>query len=233
MKLRVPRPSPATVIAVIALFVAIGGTSYAAVKINGKNIENRSIPGKKLKNGAVTGKQVKRDSLGARQIKESSLKTVARARAAASATRAVTADAAVTAKTAEGLTGPAASSLANADRILPGQLIKLAKSGTSPATTQLQRATAKGPFTVDVGCYDNLGQTNPYVRIASSEPGSVIDGQQLDLVEFGNPEPTFDAFTTFVTALAPSGAVLGFALDVVANGLGTDCAFVVSTAYNR
>jgi hypothetical protein len=218
------------VIALIALFVAIGGTGYAAVKIDGKNIKNRSIAGKKLKNGAVSGKQVKRDSLGATQIKESSLKTVARARAADTATKAATAD---TAKTAEGLTGPAASSLANADRISTGQMIKLARTGASPATTPLQRVAAKGPFTVDVGCYDNGGQTNPYVRVASSEAGSVIDGQQVDVLEFGNAEPAFDAFTTFVTALAPSGASLGFVIDVVANGLGTDCAFVVSTAYNR
>jgi hypothetical protein len=221
---------------VIALFVAIGGTGYAAATINGKDIKNRSIAGKKLKNGAVAGKQVKRDSLGARQIKESSLKTVARARTAVSATTATAADRAKTAdsaKTAEGLTGPAASSLANADRISTGQMIKLAKTGTSPATTQLQRATAKGPFAVDVGCYDNGGQTNTYVRVTSSEPGSVIDGQQMDLVEFGNPEATFNAYATFVTALAPSGATLGFVIDVVANGLGADCAYVVSTAYNR
>lgn len=231
MRRRAFRPSPATVIAVIALFVAIGGTGYAATTINGKDIKNRSIAGKKLKNGAVAGKQVKRDSLGARQIKESSLKTVARAQAAVSATTATTAD---RAKTAEGLTGPAASSLANADRISTGQMIKLTKTGTSAATTPLQRAAAKGPFTVDVGCYDNAGQTNPYVRVGSSEPGSVIDGQQSDTVDVLDFDAAaFDTYTTFVTALAPSGASLGFVLDVVSNGLGTDCAFVISTAYNR
>lgn len=230
MKRRVTPPSPAMVIALIALFVAIGGTGYAAVKIDGKNIENRSVAGKKLKNGAVTGKQVKRDSLGARQIKESTLKTVRRAQTAASATRADVADSATT---AAGLTGAAGASLANADRIQTGQMIKLAKTGTSPETTQLQRAAAKGPFTVDVGCYDNGGQTNTFVRVASSEPGSVIEGDQTDLLQFGYPEPAFNAFATFVTALAPSGAALGFAIDVVANGLGTDCAYVVSTAYNR
>ena len=32
------KPSPALVISIIALFVALGGTSYAAVKLNGKNI---------------------------------------------------------------------------------------------------------------------------------------------------------------------------------------------------
>lgn len=227
MRRRFPTPSPATAIALLALFVAIGGTSYAAAKINGKDIKNRTVAGKKLKNGTVTGKQVKRDSLGGRQIKESTLKKVAQAR---TADLAITAD---SARTAAGLTGAAASSLANADRIQAGQMIKLAKTGTSPETTPLQRAAEKGPFTVDVGCYDNAGQTNMYVRIASSEPGSVIDGQQSDVVEIQSDAAAFDTYTTFVTALAPSGAVLGFVLDVVSNGLGTDCAFVVSTAYNR
>jgi hypothetical protein len=56
------------VLALIALFVALGGVSYAAVTINGKNIQNNSIPGKKLKNGAVTNNKVKANSLGANRL---------------------------------------------------------------------------------------------------------------------------------------------------------------------
>ena len=37
------RISPATVLSLIALFVALGGVSYAAVTINGKNIKNNSV----------------------------------------------------------------------------------------------------------------------------------------------------------------------------------------------
>jgi hypothetical protein len=62
------RPSPAMVVALIALFVAMGGTGYAA--LNPKLFKNGSIPGKKLKRNSVTG----------RQVKESSLLTVPRAR---------------------------------------------------------------------------------------------------------------------------------------------------------
>src|SRR3954454_21014838 len=61
------RPSPAMVVALIALFVALGGSGYAVVKI-----KNGSLPGKKLKRNSVTGKQVK----------ESTLATVPRARSA-------------------------------------------------------------------------------------------------------------------------------------------------------
>ena len=44
------RPSPSMSVALVALFVALGGTGYAAVKINGKNIKKGTISGKKLKN---------------------------------------------------------------------------------------------------------------------------------------------------------------------------------------
>jgi hypothetical protein len=62
------RISPASVLALVALFVALGGVSYAAVTINGKNIKNNSIPGKKLKNRAVTNNKVKPNSLAANRL---------------------------------------------------------------------------------------------------------------------------------------------------------------------
>ena len=66
------RPSPALVISLLALFVALGGTGYAALKINGKNIINRSVPGSKLK----------KNSLGGAEIREGKLAKVRRARRA-------------------------------------------------------------------------------------------------------------------------------------------------------
>ena len=44
----------ANVIALIALFVALGGGAYAAKKLNGKTIANNSIPAKKLKKSVLT-----------------------------------------------------------------------------------------------------------------------------------------------------------------------------------
>jgi hypothetical protein len=62
------RISPGTVLSLIALFVALGGVSYAAVTINGQNIQNNSIPGNKLRNGAVTNAKVKANSLAANRL---------------------------------------------------------------------------------------------------------------------------------------------------------------------
>lgn len=58
------RPSPAMVVALIALFVALGGTVYAAGKINGKTIKPGTLPGNRLKGESVTGAQVSEGSLG-------------------------------------------------------------------------------------------------------------------------------------------------------------------------
>jgi hypothetical protein len=50
---------PATVIALIALFVAVGGTATAASGlINGKKLKNNTVAGKKLKNKTVTKKKL-------------------------------------------------------------------------------------------------------------------------------------------------------------------------------
>jgi hypothetical protein len=62
------RISPGSVLALIALFVALGGVSYAAVTINGANIQNNSIPGKKVRNGAATNQKVKANSLRANRL---------------------------------------------------------------------------------------------------------------------------------------------------------------------
>ena len=52
-------PSPAMVVAFIALFTALSGGAYAAKKIGSKNLRSNAVTTKKIKNGAVTGKKIK------------------------------------------------------------------------------------------------------------------------------------------------------------------------------
>lgn len=47
------RPSPALLIASLALFVAFGGTSYAAVRITGKNVKDGSLTTKDIKDSSL------------------------------------------------------------------------------------------------------------------------------------------------------------------------------------
>lgn len=58
------RPSPALVVAVIALIVALGGTAYAAQSINGGVIKKQTIGGGKLKHKTLTGYQINTNKLG-------------------------------------------------------------------------------------------------------------------------------------------------------------------------
>jgi hypothetical protein len=63
MKRRLRAPSPALVIALIALFVALGGTSYAAIKlpknsVGSKQLKKNAVTGAKIKNGAVTKSKI-------------------------------------------------------------------------------------------------------------------------------------------------------------------------------
>ncbi|HEY1357195.1 MAG TPA: hypothetical protein VGF21_02720 [Thermoleophilaceae bacterium] len=59
------RPSPALAIALIALFVSLGGTGYAAVKITGKNVKDGSLTGKDVRNRSLGAADIKRSALGA------------------------------------------------------------------------------------------------------------------------------------------------------------------------
>lgn len=47
------------VVALLALFLALGGTVYAAGKISGKTIKANSIPGNRVKKHSLTGTQLK------------------------------------------------------------------------------------------------------------------------------------------------------------------------------
>ena len=53
-------PSPAMVVALTALFLALGGSAYAALVITGKSIRNNTITTKDIRNGTLRTKDVKR-----------------------------------------------------------------------------------------------------------------------------------------------------------------------------
>ncbi|HKB51333.1 MAG TPA: hypothetical protein VKC63_07880 [Solirubrobacterales bacterium] len=63
-KLRRKGPSPAMVVALVALIVALGGTAYAAQSINGGAIKKQTIGSGKLKQKTLTGFQINTNKLG-------------------------------------------------------------------------------------------------------------------------------------------------------------------------
>jgi hypothetical protein len=70
---RIPTPSPALVIACVALFVALGGVAYAAATIGSDDIINGSIRNRDFKDGTLRGQEAKRNGFGGGAIKETTL----------------------------------------------------------------------------------------------------------------------------------------------------------------
>jgi hypothetical protein len=73
MKRRLRVPSPAMVVALIALFVSLGGSAYAVATIGSDDIINGSIRNRDFKDGTLRGQEAKRDGFGGGGIKEESL----------------------------------------------------------------------------------------------------------------------------------------------------------------
>lgn len=70
---RFSRPSPALVIALIALFVALGGGAYAAIRVGSKQIVDNSVRSGDVRNNQVRGKDVRNRSLSGRDLALDSL----------------------------------------------------------------------------------------------------------------------------------------------------------------
>jgi hypothetical protein len=62
-------------VALLALFMAMGGSAYALVVTSG-SIKNNTIRSVDVRNGGLLGKDLRRDGVGGRAIKESTLSTV-------------------------------------------------------------------------------------------------------------------------------------------------------------
>ena len=100
-------PSPAMGVALAALFVALGGTTYAAV-----SLPANSVGTVQLKNSAVTGAKVKDASITGADIRLATLGTVPLAAHAKRADTAGTADAAAHATAADSATHATTADLA-------------------------------------------------------------------------------------------------------------------------
>lgn len=96
-------------IALLALFVALGGTTYAATSlpknsVGAKQLKKNAVTNPKIKNGAVTGLKIANNSVKGADVLESSLGKVPSAAKADNATHATTADTATSATSATNAT---------------------------------------------------------------------------------------------------------------------------------
>jgi hypothetical protein len=204
------RPSAPLVISVIALFAALGGTSYAAVKITGKEIAKKTIKGGNVANKTLGAKKVKPDTLGGKQINESKLGPVP------SADHASSADTAATAANADKLDGLDSTDFM---RNLPRAFE--ANHGTinnfpsdSPLATL--NAVPAGTYVVTARLtYDNDGATGESETCTLDVPGA------NDVVEFYSDTTDVISLQEVVTSAAPFSPYVHCSSDGNDDMLGT------------
>jgi hypothetical protein len=144
------RPSPALVISILALFVALGGTSYAFTQL-----PKDSVGTPQLKKNAVTGAKVKDGSLTGADVDASTLGTVPaassanRASTAASADRAATAGNAATAGSADHAATAGSATTANSAATAGSATTAGSAATAGSATTAGSAATAGDAQTLD------------------------------------------------------------------------------------
>ena len=63
------KPSPSILVSSAALLVALGGTSYAAAKIDGGQLTNNSVSSSKIKNQSLTSKDLANGSVRAKDLR--------------------------------------------------------------------------------------------------------------------------------------------------------------------
>ena len=64
-----PQLTYANIMATIAVFAALGGSSYAAITVTGKHVRNNSLTGKDVKNNSLGSGDVKNRSLQRKDFK--------------------------------------------------------------------------------------------------------------------------------------------------------------------
>jgi hypothetical protein len=146
------RPSPAMIVALIALFAALGGSAYAAKKIGTKEIKANAITTGKIKKNAITTSKIKKEAVTGAKIKEASLGAVPNATNAVNATNATNATNAVNA------TNWSRYSVIGLTKVSLGQTVSL---------------HSIGPFTIYGKCIDNGGgNTSAYTYVTTNQAKS-------------------------------------------------------------
>ena len=136
------RPSASMIVALVALFAALGGTGYAAATLSGRDIQKRSIPANRVISNSLGGGQINESKLGPVPTAQQALS----AQTAASATHAAQADSADTATNATN-----AQSAQNAQQLQGRDATRFLANSVRVVTAQVTVATG-GSNSVTASC---------------------------------------------------------------------------------
>jgi hypothetical protein len=212
------------VMATVAVFLALGGGAYAAVKL-----PKNSVGSRQLKSNAVRSPEVKRNSLTGNDVAEAKLGPVPTA---------LTASRALTSGNADALGGRGADAFASADRLL---VARATEHWTVAEEVQTEPVFSKGPFTVSLNC-TYAANTRATLVVTTTAANSSYTSTGSGAV-FGPGTPQAMASATvppatggaLVTAGAPfslystsDGTYLAGHVVVTATDIGQECKGVVS-----
>jgi hypothetical protein len=219
------RPSPALVIACVALFVSLGGVSYGVATgfidsreiqnntvrsqdvrnstLRTQDIRNNEVRGFDIRNSSIQGRDVAFNTLTGSDIEESSLGKVSSATAADSA-----------------------AALTVLKTFAPRPLAE----GGAPVTL-----LTHGPLTLSVACLEVAGNTVARLRVQTTEAGSAGSGAPAidpgagpvtvaELTDTPGSPRSADAFPLFASAPSGKGLSGEFGLVADASGAGS-CSF--------
>lgn len=158
------RPSPALIVACCALFVALGGTSYAVAigSVGSREIRDSSIRSIDVRNKSLHGHDFKRDGVGGGAVKEETLDPAKLDAARIDASRLDASQVGVvpTARTALNVTTPEGLALhvrvaADGGRSHTRGVIDVAKAGTGRYTVAFDRDVASCVYAATLEGFTN------------------------------------------------------------------------------
>jgi hypothetical protein len=194
------RVSPASCLAMLALFVALGGVSYAAVgQIGTAEIKNGAVTKKKLRKGAVATAKIGDDAVTGQKVAEATLGTVPNA-----ANAVLLAGKQPGAFESKGFGGGGDASLVK----LPTNTVKTVATQALPAGTYLILAR---------GGINNNGEEVPQGEACALSAGSVTQQVQFGVLAKNTEPGDREEFSLFVVATLPADGDAVLSCDTTNN----------------
>jgi hypothetical protein len=217
------RPSPALVIACLALFVSLGGVSYGVATgfIDSREIQNNTIRSKDVRNATLRTEDIRNNEIRGFDVRNSSLQG-----------RDIAFNTLTGADIDEASLGKVASATeADTAAALPNLKTFSTKLASGAAATLVTH----GPLTLTAACQDVAGSTTARLRVQTTEGNSAgsdvpiinpSDGPVVvaELADAPGAPRSAASRTLFASAPSGSGLTGEFGLVAETGGMGT-CIF--------
>ena len=232
------RPSPAMAVALLALFIALGGVSYAVATVDSSDIVNGSIRSKDIKRQTITtadvklntlvGKNILNNTIRTEDIRNGTIESIDVANGSLNTLDVFNgslfgvdvANNALTGLDIDESTLGQVNSAANAATVSTVRTIPVTTRDESGGSQVL---ATSGPFSILGECIANGANTNLFLRVDTSEDNSSVHGDEeadadfdaaqaalamVSAVDLPGGIPTATGPNGYFNAFAPSGAAL-------------------------